>query len=135
MDTHKLSVTSAASAQSDAPIPFHPQNLRQARLRCHLSIEEAARLASANKLTLQRYESGDIRTITPKRLLCLAEVYKVPPAWLMGISPRQEFFSAPEKLLLSPRRAEPPSRLGARLLTCLQFFFADPEASPSYSSS
>ncbi len=134
MDTHTLSAETAASAQNDAHIPFPPQNLRQARLHCHLSIEEAAHLASLNKMTLLRYESGDIRTISSRRLHRLAEIYQVPPAWLMGISPRQEFFSAQEKLLVSPRRAEPPSRLGARLLTCLHFFWADPDAPPSYSS-
>lgn len=116
-----------ASGQSGAHIPFHSQNLRQARLRCHLTIDEAARLAAVNKMTLQRYECGDIRTITLERLNRLAHLYQVPPAWLAGASPRQEFFSEPERLLLSPDQAEPPSHLGTRLLACLRFFLREAE--------
>ena len=87
-----------------------------------MTIEEAALLTSLNKMTLQRYESGDIRAIAPNRLLRLAEAYKVSPAWLAGVAADQEFFSGQEQLLLSPDPSLPPSRLGSRLLACLRFF-------------
>ena len=103
-------------------ISLKSSRLRQARLRCEMTIEEAARLTSLNKMTLQRYESGDIRSTSLDRLLRLAESYHVSPAWLAGIAADQEFLSGPEQLLLSPDLSLPPSRLGPRLLACLQFF-------------
>ena len=85
--------------QNPTLVSLDSSRLRQARLRCEITIEEAARQTSLNKMTLQRYESGDIRATSPDRLL-----------------------SASEQLLLSPDLSLPPSRLGPRLLACLQFF-------------
>ena len=108
--------------QNPTLVSLDSSRLRQARLRCEITIEEAARQTSLNKMTLQRYESGDIRATSPDRLLRLAILYNVSPAWLTGIAAGQEFLSASEQLLLSPDLSLPPSRLGPRLLACLQFF-------------
>ena len=128
---HELSRQKMPLTSGGAPIPLNSQRLRQARLRCRITIEEAARLTGANKMTLLRYESGDIRTIAPERLKRLAKLYKVTPAWLAGVAPCQEFFSDSGRLLLSPDRAEPPSHLGFRLLACLRFCSGEaPQPSP-----
>lgn len=102
-------------------IPFNPSRMRQARQQKELTIEEAAQLSSVNKMTLQRYESGDIRAISPERLRRLATVYETSPAWLTGISSQQEFLFREANLLFSPLSAEQPSHLGQRLLVCLNF--------------
>lgn len=121
-DIYKPAAQAVTPKQNDVPISFDPQTLRQARIQCSLTVEEAARLASVNKMTLLRYENGDIHTISPERLDRLARLYKVPPSSLAGIASGQEFFSEQGRLLLSPDKAETPSRLGGRLLACLQFF-------------
>lgn len=127
---HKPTQKKTPRTPGSASIPLSSQRLRQARLRCRLTIEEASRLTGANKMTLLRYESGDIHTIAPERLRRLAELYKVTPAWLAGVAPCQEFFSDCGQLLLSPDRAETPSHLGFRLLACLRFCSGEAQSSP-----
>lgn len=102
-------------------IPLNHARLRSARIKQGLTIEEASRLASINKMTLLRYESGDIRTISPERLCRLAGVCGTSPAWLAGLSPEEEFLTDKDQILLSPDSAQLPSHLGPRLLACLHF--------------
>ncbi|MCI8401170.1 MAG: helix-turn-helix transcriptional regulator [Lachnospiraceae bacterium] len=117
--------SSFTGSDQNAPashIPFSSLRLREARTRRGLTIENVSRLAGLNKMTLLRYESGDIRTISPDRLIRLAQIYETSPAWLAGIASHQEFLSRPHRILLSPDQADPPSRLGFRLLICLRYF-------------
>ena len=100
-------------------IPINASRMRQARIRQHLSLEEAAQRASINKMSLQRYESEDIRTMSKERLLRLAQLYKTTPAWLTGVSPSQEFWVDDCELLITPTSANHGSQLGKRLLSCL----------------
>lgn len=102
-------------------VPFDPVRLRQARQQKGFTIEEASLRTSINKMTLLRYETGDIHTISPERLVRLANAYGTSPAWLTGISPEQEFFFVSEQLLLSPDGSCQPSHLGQRLLACLHY--------------
>ena len=102
-------------------ISFNPARMRQARQKRGLSIEEASRRTSTNKMTLLRYECGDIHTVSVDRLNRLAGIYGTSPAWLTGIAPEQEFLSCKDHLLLSPVSADPPSHLGLRLLSCIHF--------------
>ncbi len=101
-------------------IPIDGSRLRQARLSCDLSLEEVSQQVSINKMTLLRYETGDIRTISPERLHRLAQLYQTTPAHLYGISPQQEFLTEDGGQII-PFSADPPSHLGARLEACLRF--------------
>lgn len=101
-------------------IPLHSLRLRQARLARGLTLEEVSRLVSINKMTLQRYESGDIRTIAPERLSRLADLYGTTCAWLYGASEQQEFTDA-DGIQIVPIRADSPTHLGHRLQACLRF--------------
>lgn len=102
-------------------IPIEPQRLKYARHALGLSVEEAASRCSLNKMTLLRYESGDIQSVSPERLLRLAALYAVTPAYLAGIFSQEEFYNDTYKLLLSPKSASAPTFLGRRLLACLHF--------------
>ncbi len=102
-------------------IPLDSERLRQARQKTGLTLAQAAGRAGINKMTLARYESGDIHRIAADRLLRLAAVYKSPPFWLAGMDAGQEYFSQEQGLLVSPETADSPSRLGSRLLSCLHY--------------
>ena len=97
-----------------ANIPLDADRLRQARIACKYTIEEVAHLASLNKMTLLRYESGDIRTISPDRLDRLAAIYQTTPSHLCGTDPQTEYMTADE-ILITPSAAEPANHLGRRL--------------------
>lgn len=115
--------------KSTPNIPLYASRLREARQNQGLSIEEASTQAAINKMTLLRYETGDIRTIAPERLDRLAKLYQTTPAYLCGISPTQEFMSD-TGLHIVPFTADPPTRLGRRLQSCLDFL-AENGDSPS----
>lgn len=102
-------------------ITFRPELLRQARRNQKLTIEEAAHLSNLNKMTLLRYESGDIKTMELARLQRLARLYRISPALLIGYAPTQEFYLSGPSLHLIPLTAQTPTPIGKRLLTCLQF--------------
>lgn len=106
--------------KSPTNIPLHAQRIRQARQAKELTLEEVSQHVSINKMTLLRYETGDIHTIAPERLYRLAELYDATPAYLCGMSPSQEFTDA-QGLQITPISADLPSRLGSRLNTCLRF--------------
>ena len=99
-------------------IPLDASRLRQARQNKNLTLEEVTALVSINKMTLLRYETGDIRSIAPERMERLAALYETTRAWLSGISPTQEFITD-SGLEISPVSADPPTALGRRLNTCL----------------
>ena len=54
-----------------------------------LTLAEAAAMAGVNKMTLARYESGDIRSVRAARLCRLADLYQSPPFWLAGMDASQ----------------------------------------------
>ena len=95
-------------------IPLDADRIRQARRSCEYSIEEVANLASLNKMTLLRYESGDIRSISPERLYRLAEIYKTTPAHLCGLDPHTEYLTK-EGIHIIPSSAEADTPIGKRL--------------------
>ena len=111
--------TSVSTNKNTPHIPLNAERLKQARQACGLTLEEVALQVSINKMTLQRYESGDIRTIAPERLQRLAALYDTTPANLWGADPEQEYMTA-QGILITPISADPPSHLGKRLLTCVQ---------------
>ena len=102
-------------------IPLNGERLRHARQRAGLTLAEAAAMAGVNKMTLARYESGDIRSVTAARLCRLADLYQSPPFWLAGMDASQEFYTEGQGLLLSPEISRKPPGLGSRLLSCLRY--------------
>ena len=96
-----------------ANIPLDADRIRQARLTCRFSLEYVAQQVSINKMTLQRYESGDIRTISPDRLYRLARLYQTTPARLCGISPDTEYITS-QSLHVIPHSADLPTSTGKR---------------------
>lgn len=105
---------SQSHKKNPANIPLDADRLRQARHACQYSIEEAASLASLNKMTLLRYESGDIRTISPDRLSRLAVIYQTTPSYLCGVDPQTEYMTE-DGILITPSSAEHANHLGKRL--------------------
>lgn len=95
---------------------FEPSAMRQARIQAGCTIEDAASLAHLNKMTLLRYESGDIHQISEDRLLRLSQVYHIPAAALLGIPAGQEFFLPEDQIHFVPDAASEPSCIGKRLL-------------------
>ncbi len=108
------------SGGKDPRIVFDPDSLRQLRLDCNLTLENAASLAGINKMTLQRYERSDIHSMAASRLSSLAAVYHTVPARLTGIPKDQEYYVR-DSGILTPDSAIPPSRLNLRLYACLSF--------------
>lgn len=104
--------------QTSIRIPLDASRLRQARQRKNLTLEEVTALVSINKMTLLRYETGDIRAIAPERMERLAALYETTQAWLSGISSTQEFISD-TGLEITPISADPPTPLGRRLNACV----------------
>ncbi len=107
-----------AALKTSSRIPLDATRLRQARQNKHLTLEEVSAAVSINKMTLLRYETGDIRAIAPERLERLAALYDVTPAYLHGIGLDQEF-TTDLGLQLIPFHADPPTPLGRRLATFL----------------
>lgn len=114
-------MTLKTSKTADRRIPLDSARLRLARQQTGLSLAEAAKRAGLNKMTLTRYESGDIRSAACASLHRLAAAYECPPFWLAGMDTGREFFAGEQELLLSPRTADSPSGLGSRLLSCLHY--------------
>lgn len=104
--------------KSSIRIPLDAYRLRQARQNKKLTLEEVTALVSINKMTLLRYETGDIRAIAPERMERLATLYETTQAWLSGISPTQEFITD-ANLEITPVSADPPTPLGRRLNACV----------------
>ena len=102
-------------------IPLDGGRLRQARQKAGLTLTEAADMADINKMTLARYESGDILSVAAARLCRLADLYQSPPFWLAGLDAGQEFYTEGQGLLLSPEMSKKSPGLGKRLLSCLHF--------------
>ncbi len=105
-------------AKTSLRIPIDAIRLRQARQNQHLTLEDVSAAVSINKMTLLRYESGDIRAIAPERLERLAALYETTPSYLYGIDPSQEF-TTDLGLQIIPMDADPPTHLGRRLSACL----------------
>lgn len=105
-------------SKTNLRIPLDAARLRQARQAKQLTLEEVSVAASINKMTLLRYETGDIRAIAPERLQRLADLYGTTMAFLHGISADQEF-TTDLKLQIIPVDADPPTHLGLRLTTFL----------------
>ena len=105
-------------SKTNLRIPLDAVRLRQARQAKHLTLEEVSAAVSINKMTLLRYETGDIRAIAPERLERLASLYGTTPAVLHGISLVQEF-TTENGLQIVPIHADPPTPLGRRLTACL----------------
>ena len=104
-------------SKTNLRIPLDAVRLRQARQAKNLTLEEVSAAVSINKMTLLRYETGDIRAIAPERLLRLSDLYDTTPAFLHGISPDQEF-TTDLGLQIIPIQADPPTHLGRRLAAC-----------------
>lgn len=108
------------SSASSEKIPFDSAAMHQARLAAGLTIEEAASMTGLNKMTIQRYESGDIHQISPTRLLNLACVYHRPPLSLIGIPTSRDFFfdfgSGCTPCYFAPEGALPPAYPGKLIL-------------------
>ena len=105
-------------SKTNLRIPLDAVRLRQARQAKLLTLEEVSAAVFINKMTLLRYETGDIRAIAPERLQRLADLYGTTPAFLHGISPDQEF-TTDLGLQIIPLHADPTTHLGRRLSTCL----------------
>lgn len=116
--------------KSSVRIPLDASRLRQARQNKNLTLEEVTALVSINKMTLLRYETGDIRSIAPERMERLAALYETTQAWLSGISPTQEFITDTD-LEIVPITADPPTALGRRLNACLTLTKRIPPSSVS----
>jgi len=99
-------------------IPLDAVRLRQARQSKHLTLEEVSAAVFINKMTLLRYETGDIRAIAPERLERLAVLYGTTPAHLHGIPSDQEY-TTEVGLQIVPDYADLPTALGQRLTVCL----------------
>lgn len=110
-------------------IPLDPSRLRQARQAKHLTLEEVSAAVSINKMTLLRYETGDIHSIASERLERLAALYETTPAFLHGISNHQEF-TTDFGLQIIPVHADPPTALGQRLTACLSLSEISPAKDP-----
>ena len=109
------------SPKSSIKIAIDSQRLRQARIASHFTLEEVSRQVSITKMTLQRYETGDIRAISPERLERLARLYGTTPSYLHGISPTQEFITD-QSMTIVPCSADPSTALGRRLSIILEAF-------------
>jgi len=116
------------SVNHSVKIPIDGGRLRQARIACQLTLDEVTQKVSINKMTLLRYETGDIRMIAPERLERLAQLYGTTPAYLNGIPSAQEF-TTDQDLQIIPFSADPPTALGRRLSIALSAFnhSLDPE--------
>ena len=114
-----------ATSKTSLYIPLDAARLRQARRNKHLTLEEVSVSVSINKMTLLRYESGDIHAIAPERLKRLAWLYEVTTAWLCGISSDQEFITD-TGLEITPISVHPSTALGKRIAACLALVHTSP---------
>ena len=60
------------------------ERIKQRRLALGLSLQEVAYCMGLSKSTLQRYESGNIRSIPLQQLEPLAKALHTSPDWLLG---------------------------------------------------
>lgn len=58
--------------------------LKRIRLKRNMKLAEVAELINKTEATIQRYESGNIKTLKLDVIEDLARIYDVPPAYLMG---------------------------------------------------
>ena len=66
-------------SKTNLRIPLDAVRLRQARQAKLLTLEEVSAAVFINKMTLLRYETGDIRAIAPERLERLAKEADLDP--------------------------------------------------------
>ena len=67
-------------------MPFMRDRLKQRRLDMGLTLEEVANELKVERPTIQRYESGKIRSISTTTVEALAQALHCSPAYLMGWS-------------------------------------------------
>lgn len=58
--------------------------IHKKRLESELTLKELAEKIDVQDATVQRYESGTIKTIKPETIEKMARLFKVSPSWLMG---------------------------------------------------
>lgn len=67
-------------------MPFMRDRLKQRRLNMGLTLEEVANELQVERPTIQRYESGKIKSISTTTVEALAQALHCSPAYLMGWS-------------------------------------------------
>lgn len=67
-------------------MPFMRDRLKQRRLDMGLTLEEVANELNVERPTIQRYESGKIKSISTTTVEALAQALHCSPAYLMGWS-------------------------------------------------
>ena len=63
---------------------FIKERLKQRRLDMGLTLQEVADILGVEKPTVQRYESGKIKSVDTVTVEKLSEIIKCSPSWLMG---------------------------------------------------
>lgn len=81
--------------------------IKQRRLQLGLTLLYVAEQLGVKEATAQRYESGEIKNIKHETIVCLAEILRCSPAYLMGWqeSPLSSSLSAQEDKMLNIFRA------------------------------
>lgn len=65
-------------------MPQVSDRIRRMRKQKNMTLAEVARHLGVQEATVQRYESGEIKTIKPETLYKLAQLLQCDPQWLMG---------------------------------------------------
>ncbi len=60
------------------------ENLKYLRNEKKMTLEEVGKKISVSKQTIQRYESGQIPNVPYDKIVLLAKIFDVSPAYLMG---------------------------------------------------
>ena len=64
--------------------------IKKKRLEYGLTLKELAEKIGVQEATVQRYESGNIKTIKPDTIAKIADYFAVNPAWLVGWEEAEE---------------------------------------------
>jgi len=58
--------------------------LKQERLKKNITLKEIAEYINVKEATVQRYESGDIKTVPYENVVLISEILNTSPSYLMG---------------------------------------------------
>ena len=75
------------------------RRIKEERNKRGITLKEIAEFIDVQEATVQRYESGDIKTVPYENVVLIAEILKTTPAYLMGWSEEQnDNFKLPANL-------------------------------------
>lgn len=96
------------------------ERMRERRKSLGLSAEDVAEQLGMSPATIYRYEKGDIEKVPGDKLIPIAQILSVSPAWLMGWTDDSAPFSDPfasetlsaedEEFISLFRKLEPDAR-------------------------